>query len=222
MKNKIVLIPIALVVGFGSYMALHPGLAYSEPRMISGKPTVFAQQQTRYTIDPAHASIYFEITHLGLSQTHGRINKFSGTILEDEKEPEKSSVEFTARIDSIDTGVPARDEHLRKADFFDTEKYPELSFKSKKVVKAKNGYVVIGDLTIKGKTKEISLPFKHYGPYTMKGMGEQPARVGVVAEPITIKRSDFGVGSTDKLPDGTVGVSDEVVVRISLEGTRDK
>lgn len=221
MKIKTLLIPIALVTGLAGYIGLHPGVAYSEPRMVAGKPTAFAEQ-TSYTIDPAHTSIYFEINHLQLSQVHGRINKFSGTVIENEKEPEKSSVEFTAQVDSIDTGVPPRDEHLRKPDFFDVEKYPELSFKSKKVAKAKKGYVVTGDLTIKDKTKEISIPFKHYGPYTMKGMGEQPTRIGIVAEPITIKRSDFGVSNTDKLPDGTVGISDEVIVRISLEATRDK
>jgi polyisoprenoid-binding protein YceI len=224
MKLKLALFPFALAAGFAAYVALHPGRAYSEPRMASGKSTPFAPQAT-YSIDPAHSSIYFEITHLGLAKVHGRINKFSGKIREDEKDLTNSSVEFTAQVDTVDTAIAARDNHLKTADFFEVAKYPEMTFKSTKVAKAKDGYVATGDLTIKGKTVMVSLPFKHYGPLTLKGMGgmsDQPARVGIIAEPVTLKRSDFGVGSQQKLPDGTVALSDEVTVRISLEATLDK
>jgi len=221
MKRKYILIPIAVATGFASYVAFHPGLAYAEPRMMAGKPTKMAEQAS-YTIDPMHTSIYFEITHLGISKVHGRINKFEGKVIEDSKEMDKCSVNFKAQIGSIDTAVAARDEHLKKADFFDAEKFPELSFKSSKLVKSKDGYIVTGDLTIKDKTKKISIPFKHYGPLTLKGIGDQGTRIGVIADPITIKRSDFGVGSTAPLPDGTIGASDEVIIRISLEATLDK
>lgn len=222
MKLKTLSIPIALVAGSVGYTALHPGLAYSEPRLVAGQPTLLAQEQKRYTIDPMHTNVYFEITHMGLSRVHGRINKFTGKIIEDEKDPSKSSVEFTGETASIDTAVPPRDEHLRGRDYFEVEKYPELSFQSKKVSRSKNGYIVTGDLTIKNRTKEISIPFKHYGPRVIKGAPGEPTQVGIVADPITIKRSDFGVGSTDKLPDGIMPLSDEVTLRISLEATRDK
>jgi polyisoprenoid-binding protein YceI len=221
MKLKITLIPISVVAGLTAYVALHPGVAYAEPRMASGKATPFAQQ-ANYTIDPEHTSLYFEIRHLGLSVVHGRINKFSGKVAEDEKDLTKSSVELTAQVDSIDTAVPARDTHLKAADFFDVAKYPTITFKSTKIVKAKDGYVLTGDLTIKDKTKSISIPFKHYGPLSMKNFGDQPDRIGVIAEPIVIKRSDFGVGNQFKLPDGTEGASDAVTLRISMEATRNK
>jgi polyisoprenoid-binding protein YceI len=220
MKLKTTLMPIAIAAGLGAYVSLHPGIAYTEPRTASGKPTPFAQPAS-YTIDPTHTSVYFEITHLGLSKTHGRISKLSGKIREDEKDLAKSSVEFTAQVDSIDTALPARDEHLKNSEYFDVAKYPELTFKSTKVARARDGYVVTGDLTIKGTTKSVSIPFKHYGPLTLT-VGDRSTRVGITAEPITIKRSDFGVGTNQKLPDGTPGASDEVTVRISLEATLDK
>ncbi len=221
MKIKIILPSIAIAAGFAAYVALHPGVSLAAPRMASGAPTRIAAQAS-YSIDPMHAGIYFEINHLGLSKITGRFNKFSGKIHEDEKDLTKSSVEFTAQVDSIDTAIAPRDNHLRTADFFEVAKYPELTFKSTKVSRKRGGYVVTGDLTIKGKTKSVSIPFKHYGPYAMKSPPGQPTRIGVIAEPVTLKRSDFGVGSTQPLPDGTMGLSDELTVRISLEATLDK
>ncbi len=222
MKLKLALIPIVVAVGFPAYVALHPGVAYAEPRMASGALAPFAADLANYTIDPAHTSLYFEIRHLGLSVVHGRINDFSGKVVEDEKDLTKSSIELTAKITSIDTACPPRDTDLRGKDFFDADKYPNLTFKSTKIVKKGNGYVLTGDLTIKGVTKSIEIPFKHYGPLSMKSIPGQPDRIGVVAEPIVIKRLDFGIGNDFKLPDGTEGASNEVTLRISMEATLDK
>lgn len=220
MNIRFTLIPLAVAVACAGYVAFHPGVAYAEPRFATLPATEFADQAS-YTVDVDHCSISFEITHLGLSQTHGRFNKFSGKLKEDAQDLTKSSVEFTAQIDSIDTAVAARDKHLLTADFFDAAKYPTLTFKSTKVEKTKDGYAVTGDLTIKDKTKSITIPFKHYGPYTLT-VGDMSTRVGVVADPIKIKRSDFGVGADFKLPDGREGASDEVIVRISFEAIKDK
>ena len=145
----------------------------------------------------------------------------SGKLIEDPKDLTKSSVEFTAQVDSIDTAIEARDTHLKASDFFDAAKYPTLKFRSTKVEKKGSGYVVTGDLTIKDKTKSISIPFKHYGPLKMT-VGDMSTRVGVVADPIVLKRSDFGVGGDFKLPDGTEGASDKVTVQISFEAILDK
>lgn len=220
MKNKLAILPLALAAGAVATVAFHPGVAYAEPRLVGGATAPAAPGD--YTIDPQHGGVFFEITHLGLSKVHGRFNTFSGKIHEDEKDLAKSTVEFMAKVDSVDTAVAPRDVHLKTADFFDAAKYPELTFRSTKVAKAKGGFVVTGDLTIKDKTRPVSLTFKRFGPLTLKGMGDQGTRVGYVAEPITIKRSDYGVGSTAPLPDGTIGASDEVVVRISIEATLDK
>ena len=220
MKPKLLILPILAAAGFAALAALHPGVSYAGPRVAGLRPTPLAKQ-AGYTIDPQHAGIYFEITHLGLSKVTGRFNKFSGKVVEDSSDLTRSSVEFTAQVDSIDTAIAARDNHLKNADFFEVSKYPELTFKSTKVAKSKDGYVVTGDLTMKGKTRSVSIPFKHYGPLTLP-VGDKSTRIGVIAEPITLKRSDFGVGGDFKMPDGTIGASDEVTVRISFEAILDK
>lgn len=221
MKARVALLPLALVFGTAAYVALHPGVAYADIQVGKGKP--FEPLVTAdYDIDPEHGGVSFEISHLQVSEVHGRFNKFSGKIHEDAQDVTKSTVEFTARIDSIDTAVSMRDAHLKQAEYFDAEKFPEMTFKSTKVAKAKGGYVVTGDLTIKGKTKSISIPFKHYGPISIAGMPEMGPRVGIVAEPFTIKRTEFGVGDASIMPDGMIGASDEVKIRISIEAIRTK
>lgn len=220
MKLKLSLIPIIAAAGSVAYVALHPGVAYADPRIASNPPTEIGQLAS-YTLDEMHADISFEIMHLGLSRTRGRFNKISGKLLEDPKDLTKSSVEFTAQVDSIDTAVAARDTHLKAADFFDAAKYPTIKFRSTKVEKKGDGYVVTGDLTMKDKTRSISIPFKHYGPLKMT-VGDMSTRVGVVADPIVLKRSDFGVGGDFKLPDGTAGASDKVTIQISFEAILDK
>jgi polyisoprenoid-binding protein YceI len=219
LKTIVTTLAVAVTVGAG-YIALHPGVVYLEPRMANAAETPLTSAS--YTIDPMHASIYFDIAHLGLSRINGRFNKFSGKIVEDAQNVGNSSVTFTAETASIDTGVEPRDNHLRTPDFFDAAQYPEVTFKSTSVKKAGNGYVLTGDLTMHGVTKSVTIPFTHHGPYTMEQQGKQVTRIGVVAEPVVLKRSDFGIGSTDPMPDGTMGISDELVVRISFEATKDE
>lgn len=220
MKARLALLPLALAAASATFVALHPGVAYAEPRIARTVPTEI-NQQASYSLDVQHADISFEIMHLGLSRTRGRFNKMSGKLVEDPKDLTKSTVEFTAEVASIDTAIPARDTHLKTADFFDAIKYPTIRFKSTKVEKKGDGYLVKGDLTMKDKTKSISIPFKHYGPLKMT-VGDMSTRVGVVADPIVLKRSDFGVGAQFRLPDGTEGASDNVTIQISFEAILDK
>lgn len=218
MKKWIACIPVmGLIVG-AAVLILHPGVAIAKPRL--NFPTAFSQAAT-YSIDPQHAGVYFEIEHLELSRVTGRFNKFNGKIFEHGSDLTKARVEFSADVASIDTGIGPRDDHLRTADFFEVARYPTLTFKSAQVVKKGKGYVATGDLTIKGKTKRIAIPFQHFGPKKMT-VGEDATRVGIRCEPVFLKRSDFGVGAQFKLPDGTLGASDEVTVRISFEGVLDK
>ncbi|MEK7831182.1 MAG: YceI family protein, partial [Acidobacteriota bacterium] len=113
-----------------------------------------------YKIDPAHSVIGFSIRHYEINWVEGRFKDFDGTIHFDDADITKSSVDFTAKIESVDTGVAARDQHLRKDDFFDAAKYPQMTFKSSRVErKGKNGYVLHGDLTIRGMTKQVAIPF---------------------------------------------------------------
>ena len=169
---------------------------------------------TVYEIDPAHTSINFAVRHLVINTVRGRFTDFSGAISYDEKDVTKSSVEFTAKIASIDTDVPQRDEDLRSANFFDAAKYPELSFKSAKVEKHGDQLVCAGTLTIKGVSKQVEIPFKLSGPI------KDPwgnTRIGVEGA-ITINRQDYGIVYDRKLPDGGLVVGNDVRIEIDVEG----
>jgi len=113
-----------------------------------------------YKIDKAHSEAIFQVRHL-VTKVRGRFTDFEGAIEYNDAAPEASTVNFSAKTASIDTAEADRDKHLRSADFFDVEKYPELTFRSKKISKRGDGYDVTGDLTIHGVTKEVTLPVAH-------------------------------------------------------------
>ncbi|HEY5892794.1 MAG TPA: YceI family protein [Chthoniobacterales bacterium] len=142
-----------------------------------------------YEFDPAHSTIGFRIRHL-FSDVSGRFNKFSGKIVYDETDPEKSSVDVTIQADSIDTANEKRDTHLKTPDFFDVAKYPELTFKGKKVEKkdAKT-FVVTGELTIHGVTHEVPVTVEFLG----KGKGMEGQPVSGWSGSTTIDRTKFGL-----------------------------
>ncbi len=170
-----------------------------------------------YRIDPAHSTIGFAIRHYEINWVSGRFKDFSGTIRYDEQDVTKSSVEFTAKVESIDTGVAARDNHLRNADFFEVAKYPELSFKSTRVErKGKNGYVLHGDFTMKGVTKQIAIPF------TVAGAIKDPrgnTRFGISAQ-TKIDRRDYGITWGKALEGGGLDLGNEVSIDLQLEAVK--
>lgn len=166
-----------------------------------------------YQVDPAHSSINFAVRHYGISVVRGRFTDFAGTIRFDEKDVAKSSVEFTAKIASVNTDVAKRDEHLRSPDFFDAAKYPELTFKSSKVSKRGDEWVCAGTLTIKGVSKEIEIPFKLGGPLA-NDKGDK--RIGVEGW-VTINRQDYGIAFGNKLPNGALAIDDNVRIDLNLE-----
>jgi len=166
-----------------------------------------------YNIDPAHSLIGFAVRHLEINLVQGRFKDFQGTISFDAKDVTKSSVEFSTKVASVDTEVEARDKHLRTADFFDVEKYPEMTFKSTRVErKGKNGYVLHGDLTLKGVTKPVAFPF------TITGAVKDPwgnTRFGIEAH-TKINRRDFGVNYGNAFAGG-LDVGNEVTIDLRLE-----
>lgn len=170
-----------------------------------------------YQIDPAHSIIGFAIRHLEINWVEGRFKDFSGTIHFDEADITKSSVEFTAKAESVDTGVEPRNKHLRTADFFDAAKYPELSFKSTRVErKGQDDYVLYGDLTLKGVTKPVVLPF------TVTGAIKDPwgnARFGIEAH-AKINRRDYGINWGKPLEGGGIDVGNEVTINLHLEALK--
>jgi polyisoprenoid-binding protein YceI len=171
-----------------------------------------------YDIDAKHSYIGFRVTHMGLAEVPGAFRDFAGTINYDGKDVSKSSVNFTAKVTSVDTGVAPRDNHLRTADFFEVEKYPDMTFKSTKVEKKGDKWNVTGDFTLKGVTKQITIPF------TVNGMMKDQkgnVKMGISAQ-TSINRQDYGVKYGNKLPDGTLALSDVVKIDLQLEAGMQK
>ena len=164
-----------------------------------------------YTVDPAHSEVSFQIRHL-VTKVRGTFGKFDGTIVKDDANASASSVEFQVDAASIDTGIADRDTHLRSADFLDAEQYPSLSFQSKRVERLGGDHLrVVGDLTIRGVTRDVALDAVAEGR-AMDPWGNE--RVGFSAR-TTINRQDFGLNWNQALEAGGLLVSNEV--RISLE-----
>lgn len=169
-----------------------------------------------YKIDPAHSVIGFAIRHYEISLVRGRFKDFTGTIRY-EADVSKSSVAFAAKIESIDTGVDPRNAHLRTADFFDAAKYPAMTFKSTRVErKSQDQYVLHGDFTFKGVTKQISFPFAMTG--AIKD-AQGNTRFGVAAQTI-IDRRDYGITWGKPMANGGLDVGNEVMIDLQLEAMK--
>ena len=166
-----------------------------------------------YRMDVAHSAIGFSIRHNELVLVSGRFKDFSGTIHYDDKDVAKSSVEFKAKVESIDTGVEARDRHLRTADFFEVEKFPEMTFKSTRVERKGKNLILHGELTLKGVTKPVTLPFTLTGAIK-DGRGN--TRIGIAAQ-TKIDRRDFGITWGRALPGGGFDVAHDVMIDLQLE-----
>jgi polyisoprenoid-binding protein YceI len=166
-----------------------------------------------YKIDQAHSIIGFSIQHNEINLVTGRFKDFSGTIHFDDKDVSKSSVEFKAKVESIDTGVAGRDNHLRTADFFEVAKYPEMTFKGTKVERKGKNYLLTGDLTLKGVTKQVVLPFTITGAIK-DGRGN--TRIGIAAQ-TKIDRRDYGITWGHALATGGFDVAHDVTIDLHLE-----
>lgn len=163
-----------------------------------------------YVIDPVHSAVGFSIRHL-VGKVPGTFTKFSGTIVVDRANLEKSSVEATINAASVNTSNEKRDAHLQTPDFFDTAKFPSATFKSKSWKKTgEDSFDVTGDLTIKGVTKEIVLKTKllAFGP------GMQGAQLSGWEATVVLNKTDFGVNGPAMLGKA---LGDDVTITISIE-----
>lgn len=167
-----------------------------------------ASAADEYTYDLVHSSVSFKARHLDISWIHGRFNEVDGKFSIDRQSPEKSSFQLTIKADSVDTANPARDEHLRQPDYFDTKQFPTIEFKSTKVKAIEGGYEVTGDFTMHGTTREITI--KLMGGKEIESRGVK--RIGLSTE-LKLKRSDYNF---DKTAIGAIG--DEAIVIIDCEG----
>lgn len=168
-----------------------------------------------WTMDPAHSSAHFAVRHMMVSTVRGDFSKLSGTVEVDEQDITKSVIQASIDAASINTGVAARDTHLKSADFFDVTRYPAITFKSKSIEKAADGRLkVTGDLTMHGVTREVALDVEPPSPILKDQSGTQ--RTGTSAS-TRISRKDFGLTWNRVIEGGGVAVSDEVSITIDIE-----
>ena len=169
-----------------------------------------------YQVDKQHSEAAFQVRHL-FTKVRGVFRDVDGTIRFDKSDPANSNVVFRLKVASIDTGVDQRDNHLRGQDFFWAEKYPEISFTSSRVVaKGENAFDVTGDLTIRGVTRQVTLPVTYLGeqkdPWGNVKAGFETA--------ISLNRTDYGLTWNQALEAGGVVVSDEVKLSVDVELVR--
>lgn len=173
---------------------------------------------TTWTIDPMHSEIQFKAKHMVISTVTGSFLEFSGKmekISEDKTNFENSIISFEAQVNSIDTGVEQRDEHLRSSDFFEAEKYPTITFKSTSFKKndSDDSYTMEGDLTIKEVTKSISLQVE-YGGTAVDMYGQTKAGFELRGK---VNRQEFGLVWSTATEEGAVIVSDDIRLVAELQ-----
>ena len=172
-----------------------------------------APSPRRFVVDKAHSEATFQVRHL-ITKVRGRFSEFEGAIQFDATNPERSSVTFAINASSIDTSEPDRDKHLRSADFFSVEQYPNIIFTSHRISpKDSDAFEVTGALAIRGIEKEITLPV------SFLGMAKDPwgkERAGFETE-LTLNRKEFGLNWNAVLETGGMLVGDEVKVNLSIQ-----
>jgi polyisoprenoid-binding protein YceI len=169
-------------------------------------------QNSTWTIDKNHAQTNFQIRHMGVSTVRGSISGVTGTIVWDQKDPSKSSVEATIDTNTVNTNNSARDTDLKSDKFFDVAKYPTMTFKSTSISQANGKLQVVGDLTLAGVTKSVTLDVD--GP-TAPQKGGKKMVIGLSATGV-VKRSDFNFAP--KMP--TMALGDEVQITIDVEANQ--
>lgn len=170
-----------------------------------------------YTIDPVHSTVGFTVKHMVVSKVRGNFETFEGTIHYDPEDVTNSKVSVTIQTDSIDTDNADRDKHLRSPDFFAADEYPTITFESTSVEKTDDGFIAHGDLTMRGVTKKVSLPFSITGEIT-DPWGNQ--RMGLEIEPVVIDRQDYGISWSKVLDAGGLAVSNDVTVDLAVAAVK--
>jgi polyisoprenoid-binding protein YceI len=173
--------------------------------------------KTFWDIDLAHSSIRFSVKHLSISTVHGHFDRWTGSVALDDTGIERSQISARIEAASINTNEPQRDAHLRSADFFDTDKYPEITFRSTRIEKTPAGTLqMAGDLSIAGVTRTVSLEVE------LLGQAKDPfgAERSAFSATTTIDRRDFGLVWSQALETGGLLVGEKVKIEISIEAIR--
>jgi len=176
-------------------------------------PLVVHAETARWDVDPDHSTIEFRVAHMVVSKTTGRFMDYAGHIDMDADSGTVKAIEATIKTGSVNTNHEKRDAHLRNPDFFDVEHFPTMTFKMKSYKKIAEGYMAVGDLTLRGITKEVIL-VGHYNGTTRDPLGN--SRAGFNAEG-KLNRKDFGMVWNKTLDSGGLVVGDEVQIRLDIE-----
>jgi len=169
-----------------------------------------------YTIDPAHTRLGFSARHAMVATVRGSFTEFTGSAHVDTANPASSKVELSIVANSISTGNAQRDGHLLSGDFFETEQYPDITFTSTDVTRDGDDWTITGDLTIKGVTHSIAVPFEFTGSAT-DPFGN--TRIGFEGE-ATLLRKDWGLSWNAALETGGVLVSDKVKLQFDVSAIK--
>ncbi len=171
----------------------------------------------KWDFDHAHSGIDFTVRHMLVSKVRGRFTKWNGDIQIDEQDPSKSIVTAKIEVASVDTHEAQRDAHLRSPDFFDAANHPTIDFQSKRITKKSDDhYELVGDLTIRGTTREVSLDVERGGLIAKDPWGKR--RVGFTATG-SIDRKEFGVSFNQVLDQGGLALGEKVSIAIEVELT---
>jgi polyisoprenoid-binding protein YceI len=176
-------------------------------------------QTSTWNIDSAHSTAQFTVRHLGISNVTGSFSKVTGSVVLNEKDIAQSQVSASVDLSSVDTRVEARDKDLKSPNFFDVAKYPTIEFKSKRIVSSGGKLQVIGDLTIHGTTREVTLDVDGPTPELADPWGT--LRRGISAT-TTINRKDFNLVYNKLLNSGEAVVGDNVKIQIDAEMVKKK
>jgi polyisoprenoid-binding protein YceI len=178
-----------------------------------------AAPAARWAIDASHTSVTFAVRHMMISNVRGEFRSVSGEAVFDARKPEASRVSVTIDVGSISTRDDKRDEHLRSADFFDAATYPTIQFVSKEVRRRGEGLDVVGDLTIHGTTREVTLAVDEVTAERADPWGNH--RFGATAH-TKVKRSEFGLTWNAVLETGGVLVGDDIKISLDVEFIKQK
>lgn len=172
--------------------------------------TIGSFAQTQWTVDPYHSSLNFDIAHSGISIVNGKFLEYTGNLTTDGEALDKAAFDFTVKVNSVDTSIENRDNHLRSADFFDVEKYEDMTFKTTKILATgkPNEYLLHGKLTIKDVTKDVIFDL-HYGGIAKSDQGE---KLGLRAE-TTINRFDYNIDFDPT----AAGIAKDVTIVVHLQ-----
>ncbi len=183
-----------------------------------GVGAIAVAEMSKWNLDKDHTTLSFEAVHMVVSKTKGKFTEYSGTVEMDVEKQEFKTFEAVIQTASVTTDHQKRDDHLRSADFFDVKTFPTMTYKMKNYTKSGDQYTAIGDFTLLGITKELTLVG------TFNGVAQDPwgnTRAGFTAEG-TLNRKDFGMKFSKLLDNGGLMVGDDVKLQLEIEVIKEK